>query len=134
MKKILITCLMICVAATTFAGPRDGRGHGRGHGGHRGHRHNRKHEDLYVANGILDLVGKGLWILRGPQRPVVVTQPVVTTPVVTQPVVQPVVTTPVVVTQPQVVQPTTQIIQVGQTKYLIYTDENGNRKATPIVQ
>lgn len=129
MKKILITCLMICVAATTFAGPRDGRGHGghgRGHGGH----HNRKHEDLYVANGILDLVGKGLWILRGPQRPVVVTQPVVTTPVVTQPVI----TTPVVVTQPQVVQPTTQIIQVGQTKYLIYTDENGNRKATPIVQ
>lgn len=125
MKKTFIIFGILCLALTAFAGPRDGRGRGHGHGGH-GRHHDRKHEDLYVANGILDLVGKGLCILRGP-RPVVVATPVVTTPVV-QPVVVP---QPVVVQQP-VVQPTTTIIQVGQTKYLIYTDANGRRTATPI--
>lgn len=129
MKKTLIIFGILCLALTTFAGPRDGRG--RGHSGP-GRHHDRKHEDLYVANGILDLVGKGLNILRGPQ-PVVVATPVVTTPVVTTPVVQQVVVPqPVVVQQPTVVQPTTTIIQVGQTKYLIYTDANGRRTATPI--
>ena len=129
MKKTFIIFGILCLALTAFAGPRDGRGHG--HSGH-GRHHDRKHEDLYVANGILDLIGKGLNILRGP-RPVVVTTPVVTTPVVTTPVVQPVVVPqPVVVQQPTVVQPTTTIIQVGQTKYLIYTDANGRRTATPI--
>lgn len=126
MKKTFIIFGILCLALTAFAGPRDGRGRGHDrHGGH-GRHHDRKHEDLYVTNGILDLVGKGLNILRGP-RPVVVTTPVVTTPVV-QPVVVP---QPVVVQQP-VVQPTTTIIQVGETKYLIYTDANGRRTATPI--
>lgn len=128
MKKTFIIFGILCLALTAFAGPRDGRGRGYGrgygHGGHRRH-YDRKHEDLYVANGILDLVGKGLCILRGP-RPVVVTTPVVTTPVLMNPVVQ-----PVVVSQP-VVQQTTTIIQVGQTKYLIYTNANGQRIATPI--
>ena len=131
MKKTFIIFGILCLALTTFAGPRDGRGRGHDrHGGH-GRHHDRKHEDLYVANGILDLVGKGLNILRGP-RPVVVATPVVTTPVVTTPVVQPVVVPQPVVVQQPAVQPTTTIIQVGQTKYLIYTDANGRRTATPI--
>jgi hypothetical protein len=63
---------------------------------------------------------------------VVVATPVVTTPVVTTPVVQPVVVPQPVVVQQPAIQPTTTIIQVGQTKYLIYTDANGRRTATPI--
>lgn len=130
MKKTFIIFGILYLALTAFASPRDGRGRGydrhRGSARHHDRHHDRKHEDLYVANGILNLVGKGLNILRGPQ-PVVVATPVVTTPVVTTPVVQ-----PVVVPQPVVVQPTTTIIQVGQTKYLIYTDANGRRTATPI--
>ena len=131
MKKTFIIFGILCLALTAFAGPRDGRGRGHDRQGGHGRHHDRKHEDLYVANGILDLVGKGLNILRGP-RPVVVATPVVTTPVVTTPVVQPVVVPQPVVVQQPAVQPTTTIIQVGQTKYLIYTDANGRRTATPI--
>jgi hypothetical protein len=131
MKKMFLILILCGLFIPAFAGPPD-RG-GRGHGRPPRHGHDRKHEDLYVANGILDLVGKGLFILRGPQ-PVVVQQPmVVQPPVVVQ---QPVVTQPVVVQQPVVVPTTptntTKIVTVGGQKFLICYDENGKPNAIPI--
>jgi hypothetical protein len=130
MKKIFLILMLCGLFIPVFAGPPGRGGRGHGHGGPP--RHDRKHEDLYVANGILDLVGKGLFILRGPQ-PVVVQQPVV----VPQPVVtQPVITQPVVVQQPVVVNTTpantTKIITVRGKKFLICYDANGKPTAIPI--
>lgn len=144
MKKFMICLLICCVGTMVFAGPRDRRGRG----GHRPaprpvpryrpapppppppryvyHRHDRN-DGLYIANSILGIVDKSLRILNGPETPVIVTQPPV---VVTQPVVQ----QPVVVTQPVVQQPATQVIQVGGTEYVIYTDANGQRRAIPVNQ
>lgn len=127
MKRFIICLFVCCIGMTVFAGPRDRKNGRRPNPPRHAHRHNHHHRNdgLRIANGILGIVDKGLRILAGPQPTVVVQQPQVVVP-------QP----PVVVQQPAVVvqPPATQVIQVGGTNYVIYTDANGQRRAVPINQ
>lgn len=126
MKKFVICVFIFCIGMTVFAGPKD-----RHKKSNHRHEHNR---GLYIANGILGIVDKSLKILSGP-RPIIVPQPVVTQPIVVTP---PIITQqPVIVNQtPQVVitKPASQIIQIGNDKYLIYTDDNGKKHAALITK
>lgn len=84
------------------------------------HEHNYRNNGLLKAFVITGIVNNGISILSN------LTTPKQTTVIQQVPVVQ----KETIIVQPQ--EPQTQIIQIGNTKYLIYKDANGNNNAVKI--